>query len=439
MKRILLLLTIILAAIPIKSHAVLNTVNIDTVWSFDIKSCTDYDEVGGIRFINDSLADIFLMKENDQLDKYAFGIFNFKNKTISLKHFWPDDSKFFNLVFNKNRSKRLLTNDSTFYVLNSLTLAIEDSIRFYTSIWRLFPTNSDSIVYLDNGEHTLYMTKDTIIKFNYITKEIERFAVGQGYGISDLAVHPDCNKMLIMLSEPHGKYTTDTVMWLNFDTKTTKLTEYNGNRLYSPERISISNDGMYWSITHGQYNDDGFVEKEFTKFYNMSDSLVYNDSTKYRFYKFSRSSSFVIMKGQNKSELELLSLPGFSTMYLDSNWNRGDISDICQGDSLFWSSIGSTIYLNRIGDIQTSIIESKNGTRLYPNPTGNEITIRTDDINFDVEKIKIFDSNGNQIDEYDNKNGSEEIKIDLGRYSNGMYMILLQSKDKSKLYKVIKE
>ena len=85
--------------------------------------------------------------------------------------------------------------------------------------------------------------------------------------------------------------------------------------------------------------------------------------------------------------------------------------------------------------INSSVIE--NNLALYPNPTSNILNVSFGNIQF-VEQITLTDLQGKIIVQKKNIT-SNNLQLDLSNYNNGLYLLQVQSKEDTKVFKVTKQ
>jgi len=91
------------------------------------------------------------------------------------------------------------------------------------------------------------------------------------------------------------------------------------------------------------------------------------------------------------------------------------------GISIQWTASGTT---------DTEIVEVQNDVQIFPNPSGNVFTVQGNDI----RKIEVLSVSGVFL--FENSNNS---KIDLGNYVNGIYLARIKTGDKTVVKKLVKE
>ncbi|TAF71817.1 MAG: T9SS C-terminal target domain-containing protein [Flavobacterium sp.] len=103
------------------------------------------------------------------------------------------------------------------------------------------------------------------------------------------------------------------------------------------------------------------------------------------------------------------------------------------------SYLGDTAYLDNLSFAKTvkslSIDENKTTDfKYYPNPIENVLNIESNSI---ISNLEIYDVNGQLL--FENKYSDSKISVDFKRFSAGLYLIVLKSEEKKKIFKVIKK
>ena len=84
----------------------------------------------------------------------------------------------------------------------------------------------------------------------------------------------------------------------------------------------------------------------------------------------------------------------------------------------------------------SQVLSDKN-VSVYPNPTTGLVNISIEDGNT-IENIVLTDVQGNIVYQLENIT-DKNIQLDLNNYSNGLYLLQVQSKDDSKVFKITKQ
>ena len=129
---------------------------------------------------------------------------------------------------------------------------------------------------------------------------------------------------------------------------------------------------------------------------------------------------------------------GFVTYQFDlSPYLGSEIKISLQHLGKTWEGSGDNAYLDNIGIGAT--LSTNNGMefaelKVYPNPAHTIVTI---EYNETIDKIQLFNLNGQQL--YSEYNDSNSMQIDLTKYSVGTYFLNVYSNEKMKTIKLIKE
>lgn len=89
-----------------------------------------------------------------------------------------------------------------------------------------------------------------------------------------------------------------------------------------------------------------------------------------------------------------------------------------------------SIQWNASGTTDAEIVEIQNDVQIFPNPSGNVFTVQGNDI----RKIEVLSVSGVFL--FENSNNS---KIDLGNYVNGIYLARIKTGNKTVIKKLVKE
>jgi len=161
-----------------------------------------------------------------------------------------------------------------------------------------------------------------------------------------------------------------------------------------------------------------------TKYSNVNYKLYARKKGDYDWYKFD-------VDDRTKVELYNLSPSTTYEWAVSMKCNNGKSSGMCNVHSFKTTGYGNGRMTKptEIG-INLSIDESYNPIQIHPNPATDLLKVYYDDLL--VENLSVFNSSGKLVDKIKaNQSGVATIKVK--DYSNGIYIIILQSNDK--LYK----
>ena len=139
---------------------------------------------------------------------------------------------------------------------------------------------------------------------------------------------------------------------------------------------------------------------------------------------------------------EQCSFKAFETNAPYITYNIGDGRCICKDSSaiLTASTELSTAYINKCLDFTTTNIndpDSEVQVIVFPNPTSSELLLEISQISFNEgDNFILFSMLGEQM--FSSRIVSQQTKIDLSTYPNGIYIIVANINGKSKTYKIIK-
>jgi hypothetical protein len=85
-------------------------------------------------------------------------------------------------------------------------------------------------------------------------------------------------------------------------------------------------------------------------------------------------------------------------------------------------------------DLGSNIIDiEENVVNIYPNPFGNSLRI---DAKNEILEVSVYNSNGNKV--FHSEKGETDI-YDLSHLKNGLYIIKIETTDKSAFQKILKQ
>ena len=139
------------------------------------------------------------------------------------------------------------------------------------------------------------------------------------------------------------------------------------------------------------------------------------------------SFSLTLSAGWNQFDLDLTTLAnwdgGLNQMKYDNDGNGGNLPLIYVSNLYFYNS--ATASVGKIQDFELS---------LYPNPVKNIVNITTGE---SIDMVRIYDITGRMVKKA-NPNSNDFI-IDITTLDKGLYLVKLDSRDKTSSAKIIKE
>ncbi len=109
-------------------------------------------------------------------------------------------------------------------------------------------------------------------------------------------------------------------------------------------------------------------------------------------------------------------------------FTKGADNKVTPANATGFSNI--SIQWNASGTTDAEIVEVQNDVQIFPNPSGNVFTVQGNDI----RKIEVLSVSGVFLFENSNNN-----KIDLGNYVNGIYLARIKTGNKTVIKKLVKE
>lgn len=215
-----------------------------------------------------------------------------------------------------------------------------------------------------------------------------------------------------------------------------------------PSRFASCGSFLYFDLHHELWRTDGTlngtiqlkeldIDMKFEKIVCHKDNLYFS-SVNYNDYIPDAEFIFGITNGQ-PNEVHQIKLNGFeNTKYkkIHDLHSDGDIlylsiQDLIHGQELYVSNADFTLNTEEINENFTK--ESSN-VLIYPNPTSSEITIVSND-HSNIQQIQLYDLTGKllEVGIYN----SNEVKLNIKKYSSGTYFIKVNTNKNTVTKKVI--
>ncbi len=437
MKRILLLLTILLAAIPIKSHAVV----IDTLWTKQI----GIPSVSTIRFLNDSIA--LLPCRVDSSSKFAISFLNINTKTIEEKlHFQDGSSLSCDLEFSMDRNYILFLpgyEKDKIFTINANTMEIIDSLPF-TNCSDFYISKKDSICYIALYD-TTPASMDKFIEYNYISKKLIS---------SHYLINPRINKLedfvavtdttaIVYITELFNNDFNNYFYWINLKTfkKIRNIwdSDFNHDIKQSVSRIKVNPNGKNWSAIRNYrdyYMKEGQLDSECLIMSTEDDSVLYiiPDGDEILYFN---SGNYLISESTGYYQIITAENPYTLTRIIDLNtmvpvYSRREnkysfgFFDITPDDSKYLSLSNTQDYynipcLNQIDWTKTKIQNILGKPIMYPNPTNGVLRFDMIRNKMVYDKLVIYSLTGEKILEFIPDESKNE--IDISALPKGVYFV----------------
>ncbi len=441
MKRILLLLTILMAAFPIKSHAVV----IDTLWTKHI----GIPSVGTLRFVNDSMAITFIT--DDATKTIKISSLNINTKVLEEKLTFPaHDSKYFSVEQSKDRKYILFKPfkyQKVTYIIKTNPIQLFDSISFSSS-GETFVSTKDSICYIRTYDSIgINQYQNKLFEYNYLSKNIIRSnnLPFESYFYCFVPAS-DSTAIVQYVMEEKGSKPRSYVNceWINLKTFTTIRNIY---KTYTNDidyfDITVNPNGKNWVAKKIIKGDEGNIVNPIEDIVTTDIMSTENDSVLYSINDlfntmYFNSGDYLIADSTNVEVDEndniynhtlIIDLSTMTPVYSISGYYPFlGFDDICPDDSKYISGTSFANYsgqalicLNKIDWTKVSRKKTVSKPILFPNPTNGILRLDMLSNELVYDKIEIISLSGEKILEFIPNESKKE--IDISDLPKGIYFV----------------